>query len=492
MNKQAHAMCAESATSSGEKAPESKNLLRRFLGYMDCWLPAVKQVRTLEHLKKVMLGLMVCQGRSTLTNSIMYRGREQKDWSADYKLFNRSRLNTLTMFRTVLLSGIRRLPEGADIEVALDDTGLRKVGLKIPQARYIHDPLAPKFLEKRFCWGIRMLHAALILPRLKGERPLALSVGFQPIPAQAMPNDVALKAMTKTERAIWSARKKEAALTTKAGEMIRWLRETLDTYGYADRRLLIVGDGSFMNSTVAEMLPHNTVLVGRFQKNAKLYLPPKVKRGKTIYGDRIPTPEEHREQKLLKVDSAEMFYGGAVRQIKFMERKGVYWKTGTKSMLARMLIVMPIPYVVVGRRKRGYNKPGYLLTNDLETPAAVLIQAYLNRWQIEVLHRDLKDGLGVGQVQAFSHAANETVHSTMVAAYSLLQLSVHDMTMGYRDERFPSLPKWRRKPPMRASHRDLIAMLRNDLHKAGFFDEDRGVKLPAGWVLTHRETHQAN
>lgn len=490
MKRKAHAMCGNRVTSSDQNESESKNLLDRFLGYLDGWLPAVKQVRTLTRLKKVVVGLLACHGRSTLTNSIMFRGQQQKDWSADYKLFNRSELKTLVMFRTALLKGIKKLPEDSDIEIAMDDTGLRKVGLKIPQARYMHDPLAPKFIKKAVCWGIRMLHAALIIPSTQGERPLALSVGFQPIPAVARPKNAEWEEMSEADQAAWFAKKKEALLTTKAVEMIRWLRETLDAYGYAGRRLLMVVDGSFTNHNVVKLLPHNTVLVGRFRKDSKLCLPVAVKQGKRIYGDSIPTPDEHREQKLLMVQTANLFYGGETRQIKFMERNRILWK-GTKSTLMRLLIVMPIPYLVVGRRKRGYNKPGYLLTNDLDTPASVLVQAYLNRWQIEQLHRDLKDGLGVGQVQAFSYTANETVHSTMVAAYALLQLAGHDMTMGHRDGQFPALPKWRRKPPMRISHRDLMAILRNDLHKAGFFNEDKAGKMPAGWALPKRETYTA-
>jgi len=490
MNRPTHALCDNQAESSHKSINHSKNLLSRFLTYMDRWLPAVKQVRTLDRLKRVTLGLLACQGRSTLTNSILYRGQEQKDWSADYKLFNRSELRTEVMFRTVLLEGIKKLPEGSDIEIALDDTGLPKTGTKIPQARYMHDPLAPKFIKGAVRWGIRMLHAALILPSTQGERPLALSVGFQPIPAVAKPKDLVWEGMTMAEQASWMGQKKEALLTTKAVALIQALRETLDAYGHQDRRLVMVVDGSFTNHNVVGKLPPNTALVGRFRKDSKLCLPLAVKQGKRIYGDSIPTPEEHRTLKLLPEQSAGLFYGGSIRTIRFMERNRIYW-LGTKSTLMRLLIVMPIPYVVVGRRKRGYNKPGYLLTTDLETPAAVLVQAYLNRWQIEQLHHDLKDGLGVGQVQAFSHAANETVHSTMTAAYALLLLAGHDMTAGKRDQSFPPLPKWRRKPPMRITHRDLMAMLRDDLHKAEFFSEEGASRLPKGWKLPHRETYQA-
>ena len=180
-----------------------------------------------------------------------------------------------------------------------------------------------------------------------------------------------------------------------------------------------------------------------------------------------------------------------MRRIRFKEVSRVLWKDGTKGRLMRLLIVLPVPYLVVGRRKRGYNAPGYLLTTDLVTPAAELIQAYLDRWQIEVLHRDLKTGLGVGQVQAFSHAANEKVHGAQVAAYSMLTLAALRVFGGARTDAFPELPAWRkRKPPMRMSQHDLITMLRNELAKRRLLEVPASAK-PKGWALSHRETYQA-
>lgn len=492
MREQVPTMCGEQAKSSQQTTQiADQSLLGRFDRHLGRWLPAVKQTRTLDRLKKVVLGLVACHGRATLTNSIMYRGEEQKDWSADYKLFNRAGIRREVLFRVPLLEGIKELPEDAPIQIALDDTGLPKVGQKIPQAWYIHDAQAPKFMKGAVRWAIRMLHAALILPSAEGERPLALSVGFQPIPAVQKPKDKVWEEMTEEARAKWFSKKKEALLTTKAVELIHQLRATLDDYGHRHRRLLIVVDGSFTNHAVVGKLPHNTTLVGRFRKDSKLCLPLKQKQGKRIYGEAIPTPEQHRTERLLPVQTAELFYGGSTRTIKFMERNRIYW-LGTKSKLMRLLIVMPIPYLVVGRKRRGYNKPGYLLTTDLETPAAELVQAYLNRWQIEVLHRELKDGLGVGQVQAFSHAANETVHSAVAAGYALLTLAGHQLTRGRQDDRFPTLPKWRQnKPPLRLSQRDLITMLRNDLVKVSYFDEGGPSRLPDGWVLPRRETIQA-
>lgn len=465
------------------------SLLSTLEQYLGNWRGAFKQVRTFERVTRTLVALLASHGRSTLTNAITFQGREQEDWSADYKAFNRAEWSVRNLFSPVLLEGTAALPPESPVVLAMDDTCLPKVGAKIPQARWCHDPLAPKFLDMQIQWGVRMLHTALLVPDYVNHRPLAVSTAFEPVPA--MPKEHIWGPLTLAEVAAREARKREASLTTRAVDLIQAHRRTLDHAGQASRRLLLVVDGSFTNGAVVKGLPHDTHLIGRTRKNAKLYAPLATRDGKRLYGPALPTPDEMRLDTSISVQDADLHYGASLRKIRFKEVSRVLWKDGTKGRPMRLLIVLPVPYLVVGRRKRGYNAPGYLLTTDLSTPAPELIQAYLDRWQIEVLHRDLKNGLGVGQVQAFSYAANEKVHGAQVAAYSMLTLAALRTFGGARTEAFPELPAWRKcKPPMRMSQHDLITMLRNELAKRRRLQDPRGPK-PKGWVLNHRETYQA-
>ncbi len=469
--------------------PEKASFMDHFRGLLTSWEPAFKQFRTFERVVNAVVGLLACQGRGTLTNSIMYRGREQADWSADYKAFNRSEWKASDIFRSVLLEAIKEQPVKAPLVLALDDTSLPKTGTKIPQARWCHDPLAPKFLDMPIQWGIRMLHAAIIVPNYVNHRPLALSVAFEPIPAVEKVRETG--GLSEAELAALEAAKKEASLTTRAVRLVENIRKSLDEGGEKRRRLLVVADSSFTNGATISHLPANTEFIGRFRKNARIYAPTEKKEGKRIYGEVLPTPEQFRQDPEIPFRSVELHYGGGLREIRFKEIQNILWKDGTRGRVMRLLIVMPIPYKVVGRRKRGYNNPAYLLTTDLTSPAAQLVQAYLDRWQIEVLHRDLKAGIGVGQVQAFSHAANERVHGATVAAYSMLNLAGLRTFNGKRTEDYPDLPAWRkRKPPMRPSQHDLVSMLRNNL--ADVWTQEQGrMRRPKGWVLSHHETYQA-
>jgi len=466
-----------------------KGLLHQFQENLNLWSSAFKQSRTFARVTRTLMALLASHGRSTLTNAITFQGREQQDWSADYKAFNRSEWNVRDLFRAVLAHGLKSLPPESPVVIAMDDTSLPKTGTRIPQARWCHDPLAPKFLEMQIRWGIRMIHAVIIIPDYQNHRPLAVSTAFEPVPAA--PKVKNPEAFTEAEVADMEAKKREASLTTRAVDLIKDMRTTLDKAGHAGRQLLLVVDGSFTNGPVVRHLPRQTDLIGRIRKNARLYAPLARKDGKRIYGPALPTPDAYRQDPAVPTRTGHFHYGGALREVRYKEVAGVYWKDGTKGRLMRLIIVLPIPYKVPGRKRRGYNAPGFLLTTDLASPAHGLIQAYLDRWQIEVLHRDLKNGLGVGQVQAFSHEANQKIHGAQVAAYSMLNLAGLDAFAKGRTVEFPELPAWRKaKPPMRPSQHDLITMLRNELVRTRAFSAPKPPKKK-GWALSHRETYQA-
>lgn len=463
------------------------SFLNTFTDLLLTWRPAFKQERTFIRVARVLMGLLATQGRSTITNSIMLRGKEQDDWSADYKAFNRSEWSVRDLFSQVLLEGVNQIGPEGPVVLAMDDTCLPKVGQKIPQARYCHDPLRPKFLPMPIQWGIRMLHAAVVIPDEVNHRPLLVSTAFDPIPAEPKPPKG--RVMTEAEEVAFEARKRSATLTFRAVDLICHTRTVLDKGGHKLRRLRLVVDGSFTNGQVINHLPPGTDLIGRTRKDAKFFHPLIVKDGKRIYGEAFDIPEKMMDDPSVPLEIASIRFGGEVRDVKFKEVPRLLWR-GSKGRVMRLLIVMPVPYSIVGRRKKGYNNPAYLLTTDLVTAGAELIQSYMDRWGIEVLHRNLKTYQGVGQVQVFSKAANEKIHGAHVAAFSMLNLAAQAIHGGKHTVAYPALPLWRRKQPMRISSQSLASMLRNELLKQKFFEPDHQWK-PEGWVMPHRETYQA-
>jgi hypothetical protein len=77
--------------------------------------------------------------------------------------------------------------------------------------------------------------------------------------------------------------------------------------------------------------------------------------------------------------------------VRYKELTKVYWQGGSKRREVRMLVVAPVGYRITKKGRTYYRKPAHLLTTDLTTSAVQLLQAYFDRWGIEVTVQDLKD-----------------------------------------------------------------------------------------------------
>ena len=102
------------------------------------------------------------------------------------------------------------------------------------------------------------------------------------------------------------------------------------------------------------------------------------------------------------------------------------------------------------------------MTSDLITAAAVLLQAYFDRWSIEVNHRDEKDILVVGQAQVWNEHSLSKVPALLVAMESWLLLAGLQCYGPTRTEAYEPLPKWRRGA-QRPSCLDRVTLLRKQL-----------------------------
>ncbi len=106
----------------------------------------------------------------------------------------------------------------------------------------------------------------------------------------------------------------------------------------------------------------------------------------------------------------------------------------------------------------------------------ILIQAYLDRWQIEYNHRDEKSILGVGEAQVWNETSVEKQPAFHVAAYSALLLANQ---IAYQDQEhadFGIRPGWRKKPK-RNTCRALIGLLRATLIESPDELEEMGMTI---------------
>lgn len=432
-------------------------LLDAFENITRGWLKVFAQKRTFSRAMGQALGGLLCLGRRTLTRIIWTNGREQKPWAAEYHLHSRAHWQDQALFDTIWHNALP-LCKGPRVGVALDDTRLHKTGRCIRQAFYQRDPLSPPF-HVNLMLGLRFLQASLLVPTHKESARLGargLPVRFEEVSRVKRPG----KKAAPEDWAQWKQAQKEHNLSQRAVQTMQSLRASLDAAGGQAKTLVVAGDGSFCNRTCFGTLIGRTELLARARKDAVL-CGRAPQGGQKFYADEKFTPEALRLDSTRPWRATKLNYGGKRRKVRFKQTVGVYWQRGARKRPLRVIVIAPTPY----RKRQGgrwyYRAPAYLLTTDLTSPATALIQIYLDRWQIEVNHREEKDTLGVGQAQLWNEQAVPKQPVLAVAAYSALLVAGLKAFGAARGEVYAELPAWRRGA-RRPSCLDLIALLRKE------------------------------
>jgi len=433
-------------------------LLDTFLGITAAWEEVFPQSRSFLRAVRQALGGILCAGRRTLTRILWTCGLEQDPWAAEYHVFSRCEWDPQDLFEPIWRHALPLCP-GPRVAVALDDTRLHKTGRCIKQAFFQRDPLSPPF-HVNLMLGLRFQQASLLVPTHKslasaGAR--ALPVRFVEVSRVKKPG----KHATPEELARWKEAQRQFNLCQVAVRTMRDLRAALDRAGGQAQTLIITADGSYCNRTCFGAVIPRTELMARARKDAVLCR--RATGGaRRFYDPRKFTPESVRQDETLPWRTARLVYGGKRRKVRFKELKGIYWQGGARRRPLRLIVVAPTPYKKRKSGKTHYRAPAFLLTTDLTSPASALIQIHLDRWQIEVNHREEKDTLGVGQAQLRNEKAVPKQPVLAVAAYSALLLAGLLAFGEARGRAYAPLPAWRRKAK-RPSCLDLVALLRKEV-----------------------------
>lgn len=425
------------------------------------WKSVFAQKRSHERAIGHALALPCIMGRRTISRTICALGRSDQDWSADYKIFSRSQWKVESLFDPVIENYLARYPDGP-IRVACDDTRLKKSGKKIAKAFWQRDPMSPPF-HLNLIYGLRFVQLSMLYPHYQeGDfSSRGFPVAFQEAPAVKKPG----KRASDEERAAYKQACKRQNLSTEALDTISNLRQRLDQKGAENRNLLATLDGSFCNKLFFKTEWDRTHLVARCRKDARLCFPAS-EGSRRRYDPQTFTPEEVRKQEAIPWKEAPVYFGGRLRSIRYKEVQGVLWQRGGGTRKLRLIVIAPLPYKLSKHARTNYRDPAYLLTTDLETSVVELIQAYFDRWQIEVNHRDEKDLLGVGQAQVRSPKSIPRCPAFAVACYSLAMLAALRTYGPGRTSDYLKLPKWRRHS-QRPSFLDILTVMRKEYNETG-------------------------
>jgi hypothetical protein len=443
-----------------DTAPPVPTLATTWFALLAAYRDAARQERVFVRLVALAVAGVLALGRQTPTRWLATLGVGGHDWTAWYRLFARDRLHLATLHGTLLAQVLAVIPPAAPVvAVAVDATQLPRASGKLPGCG-ITRALRGLRWPRGLTFAQRYVGVSALLPRsADGD-------------SRAIPLRWLLLRTAKTR-----PMGEEPARTEAQGarELVRWVRGQLDAAHRATQRLLVLGDGAYSTAPFLAGLPEHVTVLARCARNRALFAPPVYRaagRGRQPrYGERGPTPEAtlHRATAWQTVT------------VRVRGRSVPLTAAVTGPWLVRGAPFQPLALVVVRGIDRGrgvtrrQRDPQFFLVTltmtqedawALPLPPAELLAWAWQRWEVEVMHRELKSGFGLGQQQAFSDRGAATVVPWLVWVYALLILTGY-RAWGLGPGAVPDLGRW--YAARRWSIGQLRQGLRHELWQLGEF-----------------------
>ena len=458
-------------------------LLDQFMSLLDGVKDIFKDSRTREHVREMGVANIAADGPKTITSLVEFNGRHgsqalnHENWSASYRMLSTAKWDQTALSWSLLDMALGFVGEDEPVCVVVDDTLMRKTGRCIPGCAYARDPLSPPF-QANLVWGQRMLCVS-ILARSSGTSAYrSIPLFFIHAPSVRIP----AKASDEEKASLIEFRKK-SRMSVVARAVVDMVRRHLDEKGLSGRKLVVCGDASFANRAFMYDPPHDTAMVCRCRSDIRLLRPlrKEERKGKRLYGERLPTPAELGRDASRPEETLDC---GAMHQhakVSYRAMNDVRWPTALKNQACSVIAIRGQYYRKYGRKQ--HTDPAHLvMTGDVEglpgdcdavaemddgVPCEKLIEAYLLRWEIEVGFRDQKNWLGIGKAQVRNEVSVRRTPAFMSACYAMLLMAAMRVFDDKRTADFDPLPKWRTIAPLRPSIRDLVMLLRKEVLEIG-------------------------
>jgi hypothetical protein len=413
--------------------PQSGEVVKAILKLVERHRAAFGQERVYLRGMGLVLGELLTFGQHRVTDLLRALGCTQEDWSAWYRVFQEPGRFVEEKAAAILLGEtLKEVGTEALYVVGIDSTNVARDSQKMEGTSWLKCPRNPP-------WMISIHRAQRFL---NGSWLTPLANGFsRAIPLRFLP--------AFTEKAVTKAHEphKEHLAGTA---FVQWVRCQLDAADRALQTILCLADGSYDKPDFWLGLPTGVVALVRTAKNRALCHFPSAYAGKgrrRLYGDPAPAPQAYLHHK----DGWK-----TVRlTVRGHTRRMVYRVEG--PFLRRTMAAVPLMLVCVRgqywthaqRSKR--RQPCFYLVNavfkdgqwQLPLPVETLLAWAWQRWELEVVHREVKSCFGLGDKQCFHPLAAVASVQWSAWVYALLML------VGYRTfalSPVPRLSAWQRHP----------------------------------------------
>lgn len=391
-------------------------LLQNLFDLIQAHRPAFRQERPFHRAVWLLLSELFTFARHTITQGLVALGETEWDWSAWYRLFSHKRFDYQKLTGILLGETIQAVSSEQPYVAAIDGMLVPRSSQRMPGTSW-WKALGSAPFKPGLARAQRFVNLSWLTPRQAGY---SRAVPLQMIPAFPQ-KAVASEAGPCKD---W-----EAGI-----QGLQWLRQQLDQAGRSGQWVLALVDGGFERvAAFWRHLPERVILLGRTARSRVLFEFPGNYSGlgrPRSYGLRARTPAAWlREKSGWK--TIQVPVRGREREMRYRV-EGPYLRQDLPETPVFLIVVRGMDRTVKGRRVK--RDPAFYLVSailhqerwELPRPEQELLGWAWQRWEVEVAHREMKSGFGLGEKQCWNKRS--AVRSVQWSAwvYGLLLLA------GYR------------------------------------------------------------
>jgi len=398
-----------------------------------------------KHIQVLLVGAILAPGKRTVTSALRVMGlSRERHFQTYHRVLNRAVWSSRQASRILLSLLIDAFVPSGTLVFALDDTIERRRGEQIKAKGIYRDPVRSSHSHFVKASGLRWLSLMLTVRIPWAERVWALPV---------------LTCLCPSERYYEERKCPHKKLTAWARQMIlqvkRWLPE---------REVVIVADSSFAALELLEAVRQEVTMITRLRLDAALYEPaprrqPRQNGRPRLKGARLPTLAAalKDQQTVWAAHTVAGWYGGTARVVEVASDTAVWYHTGMPPV--------PVRWVVVRDPLEEF-KPQALLSTNLGSDPAAMLECFIRRWQVEVTFEEARAHLGIETQRQWSDKAIARTTPAVLALFSIVTLLAHHH-YGEKQEMFVRQAAWyvKRLP----TFSDALATVRQQLwREVGF------------------------
>jgi hypothetical protein len=373
----------------------------RFAAVILCFAPLFFQ-RSWRHAEMLLTGAILTPGRRTVTSILRITGLGRERRFVNYhRVLNRAAWSGRAAARVLLGLLLDAFVPKGPVILGIDDTIERRRGKRIRAKGIYRDPVRSSHGHFVKASGLRWLSLMLLVPVPWAGRVWALPF---------------LTALAPSERYCREHSRRHKKLTDWARQLVlqarRWMPE---------RPLVLVADSGFAAlELLAALVRHGVICITRLRLDAALYKPAPPRRPGTIgrprtKGARLPNLAEVLTDKATVWQRVTVpgWYGGGDRLVEICSGSAVWRHAG--------LPVVPIRWVLLRDPRRRFD-PQALLCTDLAQDPVQIVRWFVQRWQLEVTFREVRDHLGVETQRQWSDKAIARTTPCLLGLFSIVTL----------------------------------------------------------------------